>query len=214
MWIGTNGRTNDTVEVDDEHVGGVAVAFLRLPGGAVTCTAGAPPALPPSAPAPAAVLLFASVRRTLVHFVDILQALPMDAVKLGGILMTAKGFWVNTELRRTGIGTLTAAGPGVRALYAVVMDYDVVEDVLRTRIPVGGAGYLGCFLISCYGRGQRLHGTRNYETNVFHQLYPGVPVLGMFSAGELGPDASGERPDELHQYSVTSIFCMLVYQRP
>ena len=186
----------------------LAVALVRIPHGSVTAFCGMPP--PVVGPPPQAIFMLTAVQRSLLPVNATLSALSDEAVKVGGILASSKGFFVNDEHKRVGLAALALQGRGLTVHYAVVAGREDVETALRKAIPLGRR-YLGCFLVSCIARGTQMHRRPNHETTVFHRLYPNVPIIGFFSAGELGPppvpDASGLHA--LHQYGVTSIFTVL-----
>jgi F-box protein 22 len=66
------------------------------------------------------------------------------------------------------------------------------------------------FMFACIGRGEYFHKEKNFESSVFHAMFPKVPLFGFFGNGEIGydylPDYSkpgvstftllGEYPDE------------------
>ena len=52
---------------------------------------------------------------------------------------------------------------------------------------VSGKSADGALLFTCNGRGIRLFGTPDHDAGVLSETLAGVPVAGMFCAGELGP---------------------------
>lgn len=63
----------------------------------------------------------------------------------------------------------------------------------------------GALLFSCFGRGERLFGTPNHDSDVFTRHLGSVPLAGFFCNGEIGP--VGDRSC-LHGYtSVFVLFC-------
>ncbi len=44
----------------------------------------------------------------------------------------------------------------------------------------------GALLFSCLGRGKYLYGVENYDSNVFQNNLPGIPLSGFFCNGEIG----------------------------
>ena len=61
----------------------------------------------------------------------------------------------------------------------------------------------GALLFSCIGRGERLFGTPNHDTDMFADAYPNTPIGGFFCGGEIG--AIGKRTF-MHGY--TSSFAL------
>jgi small ligand-binding sensory domain FIST len=63
----------------------------------------------------------------------------------------------------------------------------------------------GALMFSCVGRGERLFGAPNHDSDAFTKRIGPFPLAGFFSNGELGP--VGERSC-LHGYtSVFAVFC-------
>jgi small ligand-binding sensory domain FIST len=48
-------------------------------------------------------------------------------------------------------------------------------------VPAGG------FLFSCLGRGVRLYGVPDHDTDAFRRHFGEVPLAGFFCNGEIGP---------------------------
>ena len=48
------------------------------------------------------------------------------------------------------------------------------------------------FLFTCNGRGEQFHDDANAEANAIQRVLPGVPVVGVFSGGEVGPSVGGD----------------------
>ena len=47
-------------------------------------------------------------------------------------------------------------------------------------------------LFTCNGRGEQFHDEANAEANAIQRVLPGVPVVGVFSGGEIGPSVGGD----------------------
>jgi len=47
-------------------------------------------------------------------------------------------------------------------------------------------------LFTCNGRGEQFHDEANAEANAIQRVLPGVPVVGVFSGGEVGPSVGGD----------------------
>lgn len=109
---------------------------------------------------------------------------------------------------------------GAMAIDARVRDYQVVQFHLRDseaaghdlvrRLRAMSTAYAterirGALLVSCLGRGERLYGTPNHDSNAFAQRVSPVSLSGFFANGEIGPV---EDRTFLHGYtSVFAVFC-------
>jgi small ligand-binding sensory domain FIST len=109
---------------------------------------------------------------------------------------------------------------GALAVDAQIQQYQVVQFHMRDqetseaqlieqlrefarRDPV--AQVRGALLFSCFGRGERLFGTPNHDSDLLTRHLGAVPLSGCFSNGEIGP--LGDRSC-LHGYtSVFALFC-------
>ena len=47
-------------------------------------------------------------------------------------------------------------------------------------------------LFTCNGRGEQFHDEANAEADAIQRVLPGVPVVGVFSGGEVGPSVGGD----------------------
>jgi len=107
---------------------------------------------------------------------------------------------------------------GAMAIDARVRDYQVAQfhlrdseasaheliQQLRTLSASQPTEHIrGALLFSCLGRGERLYGAPNHDSNVFAQRVSGVSLSGFFSNGEIGPVG---RKTFLHGY--TSVFAV------
>jgi small ligand-binding sensory domain FIST len=109
---------------------------------------------------------------------------------------------------------------GAMAIDAKVRDYQVVQFHLRDSessgqdlvqrlraltASVSPDTICGALLFSCLGRGERLYGSPNHDSNVFAQRIGAASLSGFFSNGEIGP--LGDKT-YLHGYtSVFAVFC-------
>lgn len=109
---------------------------------------------------------------------------------------------------------------GAMAIDARVRDYQVVQFHLRDnetsaqdlvqRLRALAASQpsetiRGALLFSCLGRGERLYGVSNHDSNIFAQRVSSASLSGFFGNGEIGP--VGART-YLHGYtSVFAVFC-------
>ena len=60
-------------------------------------------------------------------------------------------------------------------------------------------------MFSCLGRGERLYGAPNHDSNIFAQRVSPTSLSGFFSNGEIGPVGA---KTYLHGYtSVFAVFC-------
>lgn len=95
--------------------------------------------------------------------------------------------------------------PGQRIQFHL-RDADASADdlqMLLARHPAqsGHPNPVGALMFSCMGRGEGLYDQPNFDSQLFHQYLPGVPLSGFFCNGEIGPVGS---TTFLHGY--TSVF--------
>lgn len=88
-------------------------------------------------------------------------------------------------------------------------DRDSAAEYLKERLrelsrSAAAARIRGALLFSCSGRGERLYGTPDHDSERFMRRFGVTPLAGFFSAGEVGP--VGDRSC-LHGY--TSVFAVL-----
>jgi len=109
---------------------------------------------------------------------------------------------------------------GALAVDARVQTYQVVQFHMRDRESAAAdlteclrelarsdyaPNIRGALLFSCVGRGERLFGTPNHDSDAFARRVGPVPLAGFFSNGEIGP--VGNRSC-VHGYtSVFAVFC-------
>ena len=109
---------------------------------------------------------------------------------------------------------------GAMAIDARVRDYQVVQFHLRDNetsaqdlvqrlrtfsASVPSESIRGALLFSCLGRGERLYGVPNHDSNVFAQRVSPRSLSGLFTNGEIGPVRDRTY---LHGYtSVFAVFC-------
>ncbi|OQR74194.1 F-box only protein 22-like [Tropilaelaps mercedesae] len=110
---------------------------------------------------------------------------------------------------------LAVHGPGVRAV-SVMLDPDCRgRDKVRARLrPIGKSfglvpGRSIALLFACSGRGVYFHQEQNVETEAFCELFPDVPVVGLFGNGEFGYNSLPENGSRVWQHSYSSIFVLL-----
>lgn len=60
---------------------------------------------------------------------------------------------------------------------------------LKTRMAARRETPLGAFMVECALKGQELYGETDVETKIYEQIFPGLPLSGCFSGGEVGPVA-------------------------
>lgn len=72
------------------------------------------------------------------------------------------------------------------------------------------------FMYACCGRGKNLFKKENVETSVFKELFPQVPIMGIFSLGEAGVNCDGQNepnfnPNEIEnvQLSYTTVIALI-----
>ncbi|MGH7441623.1 MAG: FIST C-terminal domain-containing protein, partial [bacterium] len=90
---------------------------------------------------------------------------------------------------------------------AEAADEDLRKVVARARAqdPNGRIG--GALLFSCVGRGERLFGEQDHDSQVFARAFGSDAVGGVFCNGEIGPVGSGTF---LHGFTS----CFAVFSRP
>ncbi len=64
-------------------------------------------------------------------------------------------------------------------------------------------GHEAALLFSCIGRGERLLGEPNHDSQTFLEAAGGIPLAGFFGAGEIGPFAG-----RTHMHAYTSMFAL------
>ncbi|XP_003738043.1 F-box only protein 22 [Galendromus occidentalis] len=70
------------------------------------------------------------------------------------------------------------------------------------------------FMFSCCGRGQCFHLGVNVEGSVFGELFPGVPLMGVFGSGEFGVDTFSDVPPADFRFSYTSVIMLITFNPP
>ncbi len=72
-----------------------------------------------------------------------------------------------------------------------VRDEQTADEDLRTLLAASQERHAtapaGALIFTCNGRGTRLFSEPNHDAGVLQQLWPGVPTVGLFAQGELGP---------------------------
>jgi len=66
------------------------------------------------------------------------------------------------------------------------------------------------FMYSCVARGYEYFSEHNYQTKLISQVFPGIPVFGMFAFGEIGYNGSQfakESSSSCHSYSTILCLC-------
>lgn len=61
------------------------------------------------------------------------------------------------------------------------------EDLRLLLQKAGGRSFDGGLLFTCNGRGTRMWDQPGHDAGVIDEILPGLPVAGMFCAGEIGP---------------------------
>jgi len=127
-------------------------------------------------------------------------------IKVGGFVSSAnrrKRKIFTREVHDQGNVFLCFRGQGTQFHVRVVSDKNVQEAL--SSFP-RGPRYVAGFLFSCVGRGSGYHGRVGVESDLFKRQFPGVPLVGFFTGGELGPE---EGTTNLALYSYTSVFCLV-----
>ena len=84
------------------------------------------------------------------------------------------------------VGDLVEVGTTVQfhVRDAMTADEDLRDSLLRAQ---GGGRPVGALMFTCNGRGMRMFDVPNHDAAIVSALLGGVPVAGLFAAGELGP---------------------------
>ncbi|XP_059093272.1 F-box only protein 22-like [Tigriopus californicus] len=89
---------------------------------------------------------------------------------------------------------LLFAGPNVNVASKILNQSMRTEKKVRTALSEFKASGLNLanavgFMFACTGRGRGFHrGKKNMESGIFNELYPSVPLIGIFGNGEIGID--------------------------
>ena len=91
--------------------------------------------------------------------------------------------------------------PGERLFWAM-RDALTAERDMRSNIERAGKELAGdpdfAFLFPCIGRGPHFYGNRDRDLDNLKSRFPGLPIIGMYGNGELGPL---DGANHLYQYS-------------
>jgi small ligand-binding sensory domain FIST len=73
----------------------------------------------------------------------------------------------------------------IRDAHTASIDF---EELLRAKATeLGKRAIYGTCLCDCIGRGSSLYGVPDHDVSVIHDIFPEVPVIGLFCNGEFGP---------------------------
>ena len=62
------------------------------------------------------------------------------------------------------------------------------EQHLRDKAAeLAGRTIYGSCLCDCIGRGTSLYGVPDHDVSIIHDIYPDLPIVGLFCNGEFGP---------------------------
>lgn len=68
------------------------------------------------------------------------------------------------------------------------------------------------FMFACTGRGKGFYrGKKNMESGIFHELYPNIPLIGIFGNGEIGLDFCASSAQSKPPPSISQGKCILSY---
>jgi len=76
----------------------------------------------------------------------------------------------------------------LRDAYTSAEDLEILLRQYRSKSPHPPVGAL---LFSCLGRGERLYGKPNFDSQLFQQYLGKIPLGGFFCSGEIGPVGGG-----------------------
>ena len=65
---------------------------------------------------------------------------------------------------------------------------------IKQRAAERGERILGSVMFTCGARTQRFFGTPAFDATTFANTLPGVPMIGMYAGGEIGPPLTAEAP--------------------
>jgi len=66
------------------------------------------------------------------------------------------------------------------------LDWSFRSCQLRAARGVGKNEVIGGFVFACWGRGESFFGHSNVDSSPFLDNFPGVPMAGIFTYGEIG----------------------------
>ncbi|MBF2025371.1 MAG: FIST C-terminal domain-containing protein [Oscillatoriales cyanobacterium C42_A2020_001] len=75
----------------------------------------------------------------------------------------------------------------LRDAKASAEDLETMLQRYQTRTPNVGSKAIGALMFSCTGRGEGLYGQPDFDSKLFTEYLPGIPVSGFFCNGEIGP---------------------------
>lgn len=135
--------------------------------------------------------------------VERIQAAFPKAVVIGGIVMgqevLARGKFSASGSVGRGAGILAISGNAPVFAMASSLDggakcahEDVVAKLQRAkeRAHAEERDVLGALLFTCLGRGLQAFGREANDARLFHEAFPGAPLLGYYAGGEIGPRIS------------------------
>eukprot|EP00795_Rhopilema_esculentum_P015763 gene15763-7061_t len=84
-----------------------------------------------------------------------------------------------------------------------------IQSLQGLKESLGAETYDVIFMYSCVARGYSLYREDNVETTWISEVFPGVPVVGMFAFGEIGygPDLAEGSKTGHHAYSTVLCLC-------
>jgi len=77
---------------------------------------------------------------------------------------------------------------------------DLREHLTRYATTQGATTAAGALVFSCLGRGVRLYGAPNHDSDAIREVLGDIPLAGFFGNGEIGPVA-GSRTTYLHGFT-------------
>jgi len=109
---------------------------------------------------------------------------------------------------RKGVMVSESLPQGAKVAFAVLDGPASAADLETTlremsRDMRGGMPRFG-FYVDCAGRGTQLYGESDVDVRILRRCFPGLPIVGVTSAYEIGPGPSGAA---VHFYS--GVFCLV-----
>ena len=150
----------------------------------------------------------------------ILQAFGDDVIVAGGL---TESIIHDKKLRKRGISGLIFSGNLSTSLIvhkprrsqdglAGADKEKFIENLQTLKSSISSDGPSLILMFSCVARGYGLYLDFNVQTRWIAEVFPGVPVTGMFAFGEIGHSplrAEKNSPSGYHSYSTVLCLCRL-----
>lgn len=108
---------------------------------------------------------------------------------------------ISANLSKQSITLSDKLNPGEKLFWAIrdglAAERDMQKSIIECETELGGTPDFA-LLFPCMGRGPNFFGNRDRDLEVLKSRFPGIPVIGFYGNGELGPM---DRDNHLYQYS-------------